>query len=296
MFENALHILFIGASILATSSLVYVVLSAFGAMAQWIYLRRKPWWLRMGQGNLNIARRPAVNAKNLPRIALLVGVSILAAKAALTGGVLVAAYLGVTGIALYGYLGQQALSVTREQVSGSIGELVAAYYSAYLVVPTVFNAMAEAAQTITNPRLQAALQRALDAFGAGRTTEEALNQLVADVEDPYLAQFSFILLHSSESNQTEILAALQALGKRLDQRKRLRDRSRVALALVSGTVRFLQSANGAVIAMAVLLPFWWSYYSASISHQAILMIGATVALMGSWYFENQLQQLRERVL
>ncbi len=45
----------------------------------------------------------------------------------------------------------------------------------------------------------------------------------------------------------------------------------MALALVRGTVHFLQSANGVVIALAVVAPFWW-------------------------YFENQLQQLRERVL
>jgi hypothetical protein len=43
-----------------------------------------------------------------------------------------------------------------------------------------------------------------------------------------------------------------------------------------------------------------AYYSSypvvrTVSHQSLLMIGATVALLGSWYFENQLTQLRERV-
>jgi hypothetical protein len=104
------------------------------------------------------------------------------------------------------------------------------------------------------------------------------------------------LRHTSESNQKEILNTLRELSNRLDQRKRLKDRSRVALALVSGTVRFLQAANGAVMALAVLASFWWDFYSSSISRQALLMIGGTIAILGSWYFENQLTQLRERVL
>ena len=296
MFESLLHLVFISASVIAASIFVFLALSTVGQFVRWFLLRRKPWWLRTARGTRETAKISGMPSNQMTRLALLCAIIGLAAKAVLTGGLLIGAYLVIVGVALYLFLGRQAYSTAREQISNSIGELVAAYYSSYLVVPTVFNALAEAARTITNPQLQSAVQRTLDAFGAGRTTEEALNQLVAEVRDPYIAQLVFILRHTSESNQTEILAALQSLGKRLDQRKRLKDRSRVALALVSGTVRFLQSANGAVIALAVLAPFWWDFYASSISHQSLLMIGATIALMGSWYFENQLQQLRERVL
>ena len=220
----------------------------------------------------------------------------LGLKAALTGGALVAIYLVIVGIALYGYLGRRASSLSHEQITGAMGELVAAYYSAYLVVSTVFTALGEAVRTIANPHLRTAVQRTIDAFAAGCSTEQALDQFVAEVGDPYAAQFAFILRHTSESKQAEILNALQSLAKRLEQRKRLKDRSRVALALVSGTVRFLQSANGVMIALAVLAPFWWNFYSASVSHQALLIIAVTFTLAGSWYFENQLTHLRERVL
>lgn len=296
MFEITLHWLFIGTSALAASLFVYWVLTNLVGLAQRVYLRRKPGWLRMTWRTQPNSTQTALPPNQLSRLVLLAAAGGLAAKAALTGGLLVAVYLVIVGIALYWYLGQHASAQSRAQISGAIGELVSTYYSAYLVVPTVFNALWEASQTITNVSLQLAVQRALDAFGAGRTTEEALDQLVKEVPDPYVAQFAFILRHTSESNQSEILAALQSLSKRLDQRKRLKDRSRVALALVSGTVRFLQSANGAVISLAALAPFWWNFYASSVSHQALLIIGATIALLGSWYFENQLQQLRERVL
>jgi len=296
MFESLLRWIFIGASALAAGLSGYVVLSAVVNFAQWVYRRRRPNWVRQLENQRRALPTLAVKQNNLGRIVVL-GVALgLALKAAVTGGVLVAVFLIAVGFALYIYLGSRTTSMAREQITDAVAELIAAYYSAYLVIPTVFGALTEASKTQTNAFLQSAVQRALDSFSTGRTTEEVLAQLDREVQNAYLSQFTFILRHTSESNQKEILNTLRELFNRLDQRKRLKDRSRVALALVSGTVRFLQAANGAVMALAVLAPFWWDFYSSSISHQALLMIGGTIAILGSWYFENQLTQLRERVL
>ena len=296
MFESFLRLVFIGASALAAGLTIYVLLSGSVNLVRWIYQRRRPAWLRqleIRQTPLE-AFRPKQN--NLGRFVIL-GIAVgLAIKAVLTGGFLVAVFLVAVGMALYFYLGTRAMSFAHEQVTDAVGELVAAYYSAHLVIPTVFGALSEALKTQTNPILKAALERALAAFGTGKLTEDVLDQLEQEVHNPYLSQFTFILRHASESNQKEILNTLRDLTSRLDQRKRLKDRSRVALALVSGTVRFLQAANGAVMALAVLAPFWWDFYASSISRQSLLMIGGTIALLGSWYFENQLTQLRDRVL
>jgi len=297
MVELLVRILFDGASALAAGLLTYVALSGLVSFGQWVFQRRRPRWLQ--QIERQQKHLPLVNTKqgnSISRIVIL-GLAVgLGVKAALTGGWLVAIFLIAVGCALYLYLGQRAGSLAREQVTDAVGELIAAYYSAYLVIPTIFGALSEAIKTQTNPFVQNAVQRALDAFGTGKTTEEVLEQLDRDVQNPYLSQFVFILRHTSESNQKEILNTLRDLSNRLDQRKRLKDRSRVALALVSGTVRFLQAANGAVMALAVLAPFWWNFYASSVSRQALLMVGGTIALLGSWYFENQLTQLRERVL
>jgi hypothetical protein len=297
MFESIVRILFDGASALAAGLFVYVALSVLVSFVQWVFRRRRPKWLQ--QMERQQKHLQSVNPKqgnSISRIVIL-GLALgLGVKAALTGGLLVAIFLIAMGCAFYLYLGQRAGSLAREQVTDAVGELIAAYYSAYLVIPTVFGALSEAIKTQTNLFLQNAVQHALDAFGTGKTAEEVLDQLDREVQNPYLSQFVFILRHTSESNQKEILNTLRDLSNRLDQRKRLRDRSRVALALVSGTVRFLQAANGAVMALAVLAPFWWNFYASSVSRQALLMIGGTIALLGSWYFENQLTQLRERVL
>jgi len=296
MFESLLRWIFIGASALAAGLSGYVVLSAVVNFAQWVYRRRRPNWVRQLENQRRALPTLAVKQNNLGRIVVL-GVALgLALKAAVTGGVLVAVFLIAVGFALYIYLGSRTTSMAREQITDAVAELIAAYYSAYLVIPTVFGALTEASKTQTNAFLQSAVQRALDSFSTGRTTEEVLAQLDREVQNAYLSQFTFILRHTSESNQKEILNTLRELFNRLDQRKRLKDRSRVALALVSGTVRFLQAANGAVMALAVLAQIRWDFYSSSISHQALLMIGGTIAILGSWYFENQLTQLRERVL
>jgi hypothetical protein len=296
MLENALHLVFVGATTVAAGIMTLVTLSAAVDLLRWIIERRRPCWLRSINGRRLPTRDAVYEGGGIARLILLGAAALLALKAALTGGVLIAVYLVVIGFALSLYLGQQASSTVHERVTDAVAELVAAYYSAYLVIPTVFGALAEATKTQVNPSLHTAAQRALDGFGAGKTSEEVLEQLVRDVDDPYLSQFAFILSHTSESNQREILNSMRDLTTRLDQRKRLKDRSKVALALVSGTVRFLQMANGAVIALAVIAPFWWGFYSSSYSRQMVLIIAGTIALLGSWYFENQLMQLRERVL
>ena len=297
MFESIVRILFDGASALAAGLFVYVALSVFVGFGQWVFQRRRPKWLRqLERQQKHLQAVYPKKGNNISRTVIL-GLAVgLGVKAALTGGILIAIFFIGLGLALYLYLGQRAGSMAREQVTDAVGDLIAAYYSAYLVIPTVFGALSEAIKTQTNPFLQNAVQHALDAFGTGKTAEEVLDQLDREVQNPYLSQFVFILRHTSESNQKEILNTLRDLSNRLDQRKRLKDRSRVALALVSGTVRFLQAANGAVMALAVLAPFWWNFYASSVSRQALLMIGGTIALLGSWYFENQLTQLRERVL
>lgn len=297
MFESVIRLLFVGASALAGGLGAFVVLSAFINFARWVVERRRPRWLQiMTARSQPSAKTVAQQSSGFTQWILLGLAAGLALKAALTGGMLIAIFLATLGMALYFYIGERAGSTAREQVTDAVGDLVAAYYSSYLVIPTVFGALAEAIKTQVNPQLQTAVQRALDAFGTGKTSEEVLDQLDREVQNPYLSQFIFILGHTSESNQREILNTLRDLTNRLDQRKRLKDRSRVALALVSGTVRFLQAANGAVLGLAVLAPFWWDFYSSTFSRQTLLIIGGTIALLGSWYFENQLSQLRERVL
>ncbi len=296
MLEEITRLVFVSASALGAGLGAYVIVSTISDLARWVLERRRPRWLRNMTRRRTQIKPVTTNSGNIARLILLGAATALALKAAVTGGVVVAAFLVAVGIALFLYLGHQASSAERERLTDAVAELVSAYYSAYLVIPTVFGALAEAMKTQVTPHLQQAVQMALDGFGAGKTTEEVLDQMVREVEDPYLSQFAFILGHSSESNQREILSSLRDLGNRLDQRKRLKDRSRVALALVSGTVRFLQAANGAVLGLAVLAPFWWGFYASSISRQMLLIIAGTIALLGSWYFENQLTQLRERVL
>lgn len=297
MLESVVRILFDGASALAAGLIAYVMLSSLVGFGQWIFRRRRPkWFAQIEQQQKRLQTTNTKQGNSIGRIIVLAFGLGLGLKAVLTGGILVAVFLIALGCAMYLYLGQRAGSMAREQVTDAVSELISAYYSAYLVIPTVFGALSEAIKTQTNPFLQSAVQRALDAFGTGKTSEEVLDQLDREVQNPYLSQFAFILHHTSESNQKEILNTLRDLSNRLDQRKRLKDRSRVALALVSGTVRFLQAANGAVMALAVLAPFWWDFYASSISRQSLLMIGGTIAILGSWYFENQLTQLRERVL
>lgn len=306
MLELLLHVTFIAASALAAGLFAHAVLAFFVQLLRWGLARRRPRWMQAMLAWRSVARVPraVTGAKTniLPQWIALGLVWGLALKAVATGGLLIGVYLACVGVALYVYLTHRGAASGRATITDAVGELVAAYYSSYLVIPTVFGALDEASKTLSGSKqpghllLLDAVQRAISAFNAGQTTEMSLAQLSADAQDPYLTQFVFILRHASESNQQEILGALRSMSERLEQRARLKDKSRVALALVNGTVRFLQTANAVVIALAVIAPFWWNFYAGSASRQAVLMIGTTIALCGSWYFEQQLTQIRERVL
>ena len=304
MFELLVHSTFVATSMLAAGLIVYVSLFSVVQILRWVVARRQPQWLRAVHSLRDRAFEPVTGGKTntLPRWFALVLAWGLAVKALLTGGWLVGAYLIAVGIALFAYLSRRDTAGGRETITDAVGEFVSAYYSAHLVTPTVFGALDEALKTLEGSKepghvqLARAVKRTVDAFHSGKLTEEALGQMVAETRDPYLGQLAFILRHVSKSNQKEIVMALRDLSERLEQRMRLKDKSRVAFALVNGTVRFLQAANVTVIALAVLASFWWNYYAGPVSHQVILIGAATLAFSGSWYFEEQLRQIRERVL
>ncbi|MCL4499303.1 MAG: hypothetical protein M1335_03545, partial [Chloroflexi bacterium] len=183
MFEPFIRLAFIGASALAAGLGIYVLLSVTANLAGWIYQRRRPTWLRQLETRQKQMQVFSPKQSSLGRLVIL-GIAVgLAIKAVLTGGFLVAVFLVAVGMALYIYLGTRATSLAHEQVTDAVGELVAAYYSAHLVIPTVFGALSEALKTQTNPILQAALERALAAFGTGKLTEDVLDQLEQEVHN-----------------------------------------------------------------------------------------------------------------
>lgn len=300
---EVLHLVFVVAVGSSAALLSYVTLSTLVSLGHWVIIRRTPLWLRTWRGQMRqVQTRSSRRPIAWPQWLALAGASALALKALSTGGVVVGLFLFLTGGGLYYLLGRHSQAASRHVITNAVGEFVTAFYSAFLISPTVFTAMQEAVRAIENSRqpgsreIYLAAQQAIAAFNAGQLTDQALKQMIQRVRDPYLNQFAFIVRHAVAGNQQEILAALRDLSTRLEQRQRLYDRSKVSLALVSGTVRFLQAANAIVISLAVLAPFWWDYYSAYLSRQTLLVLVITAALGGSWYFEQQVEQLRQRVI
>ncbi|MBI3913106.1 MAG: hypothetical protein HY327_02750 [Chloroflexi bacterium] len=290
--EHALYAIVIGGCALGAGLLVNLVISQSVTFLERAWRRGLGRVLRQtvsGSASGSTIRVPW----SLAQLLAVAAASVLAIKSAMTGGVIIAIYLALVGIFLGWFFGKREGASTRERTTGDIVQLVVEFQSVYRVTRTVFGAFTETVDGIVNPILKIAVQRAIDAFNTGKRMEDALNQVASDVPNPYLAQLVFILTRAPQSSEEVVQNALKDLSERLRQHQRLSDRSRVSLALVSGTVRFLQAANGAVLLVCVLAPLWWDYYR---THPAVLIVGATLALFGSWYFENQLRLLHERVV
>ena len=238
------------------------------------------------------ARALAPAVSRMPLI-LLAATLALALKTALTGSPLIGLFLAALGFVGQRYLAAQATQRGRRRaLAAHVPRLVEAFRSAYLVESAVFPALASARQEIESPALGAALERANDAFRAGRTLDAAFAPL-DELDDPYLRQFVFILRRAPHADAAAVSRALEDLARRLATRRRLAGQMRIALASVGGTTRFLGAANAAAFVAVLTMPFLWNFFTA----QALIFIAASSAVAAAlFYFDLRVRMLEEMAL
>lgn len=228
-----------------------------------------------------------------PAFLALLGGMVLGGKAALSGSPVLGLFLFGAGIVLQRYFTHQPTTAReRARLADAAARVIETFRSAYLVTPSVFQALAEAVPAARHPRVQHALERALNAHQSGQSLERALEPL-DQVGDPHLSQLAFVLRRVGASDNQAIIQALEDLARRLTERRRIVGRLRVAMASINATVRFLEVANLALLTAIVFVPFWWEYY---VQHPAILMAGVSLALVAFVYFDLRTQELLERAL
>jgi len=240
------------------------------------------------------AGKPAARGSGRLTPPLIAGLGLVLAAKALADAPLVAAYLAGAGLVMARYLSRAQARGAQALLTAQVGDLVSAYRSVYLVNPALFPALEEAARNLDEP-LKNMLQRAIQA-NQMRIPPERIFADLRRVGNPYLNQFLFILERAPESDAAAVSAALAELEARLRQRAHLQGRAKVALAMLSGTVRFLQGANLAAILIALWLPLFWNFYASSLQRQGIFLAAVTAVLVGSVYFDQELAKLQERVL
>ena len=217
-------------------------------------------------------------------IGLLVGLKVRHAS-------LMAVYFLASGIVLSLY----GIFARRVSHPEQVEELVEKLSSIWAIRPQPFAALAEAIVGIPDP-LHSLIMRAVNGYRIGRPPQRIWAELRELAEDPYLRQLVDIVAWAEQAGMEQAVEALEGLHKRLAARRDLRRRSKVALALTSGTARFFQAANAAAVLSVAFVPFIQRFYTQSAARQLLFVVIATWPLLGALYMESEMGRLKEQVV
>jgi len=203
---------------------------------------------------------------------------------------LMAIYFLAVGVVVTLFL---LVSSQRSTMEG-LEELVEKLTSIWVIRPQPFLALDEAARGIGG-RLERLVKRAVNAYRLGVPTEHIWAEMRQATRDPHLRQLTDILAWAEQSGAEETGQVLEDLRRRVEARRNLKRRTRVSLALTSGTTRFFQAANAAVVVLVPLVPFLRQFYSQSLGRQVLFVVIATWPLLGALYMDRELRRLRDLI-
>ncbi len=205
---------------------------------------------------------------------------------------IMAAYFILAGAAVSAYLLVARVS-SRQLVE--LEELVEKLCSIWVIRPQPFAALAEAMPGIGEP-LHSLIGWAVRSYRIGVPTERIWAELREQAGDPALRQLVDILDWAERVGMEEAREALEELRERMNARRDLRRRSRVALALTSASTRFFQAANGMAMAVVPFVPLLRDFYARSPLRQLLFVVVGVWPLLGAFYMEREMQKLRERIV
>lgn len=239
-----------------------------------------------------VSREDSPQIPIIPMLVLAVGIAV----AIIARDFVLSPYLALLGLGAAWYSGRRAGQVEGQRLTEDIEALVPAFRSLFTVHVAIFPALGEAIRELPDRTLRRRIELAIARHAAGRSgLDDALSPLAA-LDNPHLSQFVFILTRLEQSDRDTADAVLRELEERLRARRRLRDRARTALTLLRGTVRMLQGANLAAVAVVLLMPAWREFFAGPEGHRLGFIVITALSAAASAYFDMETRGLEEQVL
>jgi hypothetical protein len=212
-----------------------------------------------------------------------------------TPPILVCGYSLAVGILITMYLISRSRGLPRGQLDRQVGQLVASFRSIYQLKPAIFSALDEAKSKVDEP-LRGYITAAVQAFYITARQDKALEELRRRANNPYINQFIYILRMSELGRKETVLKALDDLGERLRRAEDLRRESEVSLTVITSQTRIIQAVSLFIVFVIALIPQLRSAYTISWGRQLLFIIIASTAVLTSYYIEQQVINLKERIL
>jgi hypothetical protein len=212
-----------------------------------------------------------------------------------TPPILVCVYSLAVGALITAYLISRSRSLPRGQLDRQVGQLVASFRSIYQLKPTIFSALDEAKSKVDEP-LRSYVTAAVQAFYITARQDKALEELRRRADNPYINQFIYILRMSELGRKETVLQALDDLGERLRRAEDLRRESEVSLTVITSQTRIIQGISLFIVFVIALIPQLRSAYTISWGQQLLFIVIASIGVLTSYYIEQQVSKLKERIL
>jgi hypothetical protein len=211
-----------------------------------------------------------------------------------TPPILVCGYILAAGVLISIYL-IRSRGLPRGQLDRQVGQLVASYRSIYQLKPTIFSALDEAKSKVDEP-LRGYITTAVQAFYITARPDKALEELRRRANNPYINQFIYILRMGELGRKGTVLKALDDLGERLRRAEDLRRESSVSLTVITSQTRIIQAISLFIVFIIALIPQLRSAYTISWGRQLLFIVIASIGVLTSYYIEQQVSSLQERIL
>ncbi len=211
-----------------------------------------------------------------------------------TPPILVCGYILVAGVLISTYL-IRSRGLPRGQLDRQVGQLVASYRSIYQLKPTIFSALDEAKSKVDEP-LRGYITATVQAFYITARPDKALEELRRRANNPYINQFIYILRMGELGRKETVLKALDDLGERLRRAEDLRRESAVSLTVITSQTRIIQAISLFIVFVIALIPQLRSAYTISWGRQLLFIVIASIGVLTSYYIEQQVSKLKERIL
>ena len=208
---------------------------------------------------------------------------------------LLSPYLVLLGAALTWFLRSRRTRKTQAAITNQVRTLVVLFRSRFAIGESPFSVLVEIEDDLSKGAVAAAVHRAVNAYQTSGSVEKALTPL-RDLHNPYLARLAMVLETSGSASTEAIVAEVAHIEDDLKERDRLAGQARASLALLKGTVRFLQAANLAAIVASVALPVWRDFFTSTLQRRGTFLAATLFLTLASLYFDQEIGLQEEKAL
>ena len=208
---------------------------------------------------------------------------------------LISIYVIVMGVLANLYLIRRSRGESRAYLEAEFTELVEAFRTIYRIRPSIFSALEEARGKVAEP-LRGYVTAAVETFYVTSSPKRAFAELKQRLDNPYLNQFLYILERSETARREAVLEALNDLIKRLHRHEELRREIETNLTVVTGQTQLILIIGIVILFVVALIHGLRAAYTGSMGGQLLFIIVATVGAFTSYYIDQKVIALKERIL